>query len=86
MQKVRLFGVKQEARTGTVYKMVVVDDNGTVIPETKAPNYFDFSEVAAPDAPASNTGRLFVRDNGSGKSQLCVRFPTGAIQVVATEP
>ena len=33
-----------------------------------------------------NTGRLFVRDNGSGKSQLVIQFPTGAIQVIATEP
>jgi hypothetical protein len=38
-----------------------------------------------PDAPAANAARLFVRDNGSGKEQLCVRFPTGAVQVIATE-
>ena len=45
-----------------------------------------FTEMTAPSAGASNTARLFCRDNGSGKSQLCVIFATGAIQVVATEP
>ncbi len=48
--------------------------------------YFDISEIAEPAAPAADTGRLFVKDNGSGKSQLCVRFATGATQVIATEP
>jgi hypothetical protein len=39
-----------------------------------------------PAAPASNNARLYVRDNGAGKTQLVARFPTGAVQVVATEP
>lgn len=43
-------------------------------------------ERTDPSAPGSNTGVMYVRDNGSGKSQLCVRFPTGAVQVIATEP
>lgn len=37
-------------------------------------------------APSANRSRLYTRDNGSGKTQLVVRFPTGAIQVIATEP
>jgi hypothetical protein len=37
-------------------------------------------------APAANNAALFVRDNGSGKTQLCVRFNTGAVQVIATQP
>lgn len=44
------------------------------------------SEIADPAAPETNTGSLYVRDNGAGKSQLCIRFPTGAVQVLATEP
>lgn len=40
----------------------------------------------APAAPSSNTARLFCRDNGSGKSQLVCRFPSGAVQVICTEP
>lgn len=41
---------------------------------------------AAPPAPISNKARLYVRDNGAGKTQLVVRFATGAVQVLATEP
>lgn len=49
--------------------------------------YHDLTEQASdPAAPATNTARFFSRDNGSGKTQLCVRFPTGAIQIIATEP
>lgn len=38
-----------------------------------------------PAAPAANTARIYCRDTG-GKSQLVVRFPSGAVQVLATEP
>lgn len=48
--------------------------------------YHELAEITDPAAAPANRGRLYVRDNGSGKSQLVVRFPTGAIQVVATEP
>lgn len=44
------------------------------------------SEVAEPANAPANAGDLFVKDNGSGKSQLCVRFASGATQVIATEP
>lgn len=40
----------------------------------------------APSAPVANSGVFFLQDNGAGKMQLCARFPTGAIQVIATEP
>jgi hypothetical protein len=43
-------------------------------------------QAVDPSAPSANRGRLYLRDNGSGKTQLCVRFNTGAIQVLATEP
>jgi hypothetical protein len=46
----------------------------------------EMAEISTPVAPAANKARLFVRDNGSGKTQLCVRFPTGAVQVIKTEP
>lgn len=46
----------------------------------------DMPEISAPGAPAANTARLYCEDNGSGKSRLVVRFPTGAVQVIATEP
>jgi hypothetical protein len=46
--------------------------------------YIDITEQPRPPAPPANTARLFVRDRG-GKSELCVRFPTGPIRVLATE-
>jgi hypothetical protein len=49
-------------------------------------NLLELGEVAAPSAPAANKGRLFLRDNGSGKTQLCIIFNTGAVQVIATQP
>lgn len=43
-------------------------------------------EIADPAAPATNRGILYFRDNGAGKTQLVARFPTGAVQVIVTEP
>src|SRR5690348_7199975 len=37
-------------------------------------------------APLATQAVVYTRDNGSGKTQLCVRFHTGAVQVLATEP
>lgn len=49
-------------------------------------HYIDFYERSAPSAPAANRARFYCQDNGSGKTQLVVLFPTGAAQVLATEP
>lgn len=49
-------------------------------------NWVDVKERVAPAAPAADTARLFVQDNGAGKTQLCAIFNTGAIQVIATQP
>lgn len=48
--------------------------------------YAEMVEVATPSAPDANHARLFIRDNGSGKTQLCVRFHTGSVRVLATQP
>lgn len=37
-------------------------------------------------APADLNGVLYVDETGGGKSRLNVRFHTGAVQVIATEP
>lgn len=34
----------------------------------------------------AGAGIIFVRLNGSSKMEFCVKFPTGAVQVIATEP
>lgn len=49
-------------------------------------SYIDMPEQSTPSAPGTNTGRLFCRDNGSGKTQLCIIFNTGAVQVISTQP
>ena len=47
--------------------------------------FYEISEIGTPAAPAPNRARLFVKDNGAGKTQLCVRFHTGAVKILATE-
>jgi len=47
--------------------------------------YYELAEITTPNAPAANQLRLFARDSG-GKTQLCVRFNTGAVQVIKTQP
>lgn len=44
-----------------------------------------FEEISDPAAPAANHGIVYCRDTG-GKTQLVIRFNTGAVQVIATEP
>lgn len=44
------------------------------------------TEIADPPAAPANSGRFYFRDNGSGKTQAVVRFATGGVQVLATEP
>ncbi len=49
--------------------------------------FLELAEIGDPSAPNGSHARLFIRSNGSGKkTQLCVRFPTGKVQVIATEP
>ena len=70
-------------RGGTNY--FDVDVNGSIrMPQS---GYVELTERSAdPQAPAANTARLYLKDNGAGKTQLCVRFATGTVQILATEP
>lgn len=45
-----------------------------------------FEQSSAPANPAANGVRIFARDDGSGKTQVCAIFNTGAVQVMATQP
>jgi hypothetical protein len=48
--------------------------------------WYELGEVVGnPAPPFANRARLFVRDNGAGKTQLCVRFHTGGVQIIKTE-
>lgn len=48
-------------------------------------SFHEMIEVSTPAAPGANRARLFVRDNGAGKTQLCVRFATGSVKLLAQE-
>lgn len=48
--------------------------------------FVDHTEMTAPAAPPANTARVYAEDNGSGKTRLMCRFPTGAVQQLAIEP
>lgn len=76
---------------------LAVDDDCTASPATSTPSQTNSSAITVrrcgqegvigPATPGSNTGILFQRLNSAGtKQQLCYQFPTGAIQVLATEP
>ena len=49
-------------------------------------NFIEFSDIADPDAPSDTYARLYAQESGGGKAQIVVRFNTGAVQVIATEP
>lgn len=51
-----------------------------------AARHIEIVEMTAPAAPATNAARLFVEDNGSGKTRLMVRFATGATVQLGIEP
>ena len=45
----------------------------------------EFANGADPAAPAAGA-RLYIVKTAGGKDQLAVRFPTGAVQIIATQP
>lgn len=45
----------------------------------------EFTEMSAPSTPAANKARIFARDNGSNKTQVCIILPDGVVTVLATE-
>jgi hypothetical protein len=69
---------------GGVAQRLVVDKDGNALWRA------GFQEMVSvgvePVAPTVGRGRLFLRDTGTGKTQLCVKFATGPVQVLATEP
>lgn len=55
-------------------------------PSTTGGAGLEMVEMTAPAAAPANSGRLFLQDNGSGKTQLMIVFATGAAQQIAIEP
>jgi hypothetical protein len=48
--------------------------------------YHEMSEMTAPAAGAANSARLYVEDNGAGKTRLMVKFATGSAVQIAIQP
>jgi hypothetical protein len=80
-------GVRGESPTGFgIYgKTTGTGFAGYFNGKTFMSQFIEIAEMTTPAAPGGNRARLFVKDNGLGKTQLCVRFPTGAVKVLATE-
>ena len=71
--------------SGAVAQRLIIDKDGNAL--WRSPNYQEMISVGLdPGAPTPGRARLFMRDNGSGKTQFCVRFASGAVHVLATEP
>jgi hypothetical protein len=47
---------------------------------------WEMLEMTAPGTPSANRLRLYVEDNGSGKTRLVVKFSDGTTAVLATQP
>lgn len=70
----------------TTGKLLNFRQNGDEVFVVDSAGRIKMNEQADPDAPAADEAVIYTRDNGSGKTQVCVRFATGAVQVLATEP
>jgi hypothetical protein len=80
-------GVTGESPAGIgVYGISATGYGGYFDGKVYTTKWYELTEIGVPTAPAANRARLFIKDNGAGKTQLCVRFNTGAVQVVATQP
>jgi hypothetical protein len=56
-------------------------------PDKLLVNYIEMMEQTADiAAPTADRCVIYCKDNGSTKTELVVRFPTGAVQVPAIEP
>lgn len=74
-------------------RRVVINSTGIGINTTFPASAIDLDagamtmkEMSAPGAPAANSAVIYVVDNGSDKTQLMVRFASGAAQQIAIEP
>ena len=47
--------------------------------------FYELTEISTPGSPIANRARLFAKDNGLGKTQLCVKFANGTVKILTTE-
>jgi hypothetical protein len=61
-------------------------DSSGVLTDDEHDGYSEYVEISTPSTPAANKGRLYLKDNGGGKTQLVVIFSGGAEIVLAVDP
>lgn len=49
-------------------------------------NAITFKEMTAPATPGVDAAALYIKDNGSGKTQVVIKFQDGSESVLATQP
>lgn len=64
----------------------IVDDSGNTLAQITPAGALDLRAQSAPGSPAASNARLFVRTNAASKIELCALLPSGATQIIATEP
>jgi hypothetical protein len=76
-----VYGDSGTGQAGYFKGKVLVKESGPYIELDEYSPSMNFSPSVAPTGAV----RLFAKDNGSGKVQLCAIFPSGAAIVIATE-
>lgn len=83
------FGNMLETFRSDIHRKQLFMNTGLVGPNVPGP-VFDMQAVpfaaGTVPAPTAGLGAVFFQINGGGKMELLARFPTGAAQVIATEP
>jgi hypothetical protein len=79
-------GAAPAAVGGAAVRALWVGAGLSEISGTLALNMTQFTERSDPAAPAAHNVYVYTRDNGAGKTQLCARFATGAVQCFASQP
>ena len=75
------FSVVPAGINNLIVALTILSDSGL-----KLASYINMSEMATrPPIPAANSGQLFMEDNGSGKTRLVVRWPSGGSLQIAVE-
>lgn len=71
---------------GDTHIYSAADTRGIILGAQPNEHYIDILESTTVNSSVANGARIQARDNGSGKTQLVVRFQSGVVQVIATEP
>jgi hypothetical protein len=79
-------GVIGESPAGIgVYGITSTGYGGYFAGKVYTTKWYELSEISTPASPYSHRARLFAKDNGVGKTQLCVKFGNGTVKILATE-